>query len=174
VPVARSADQHSGRPSNSKVPLPVPLAGGDRTLAGGCRKGANREQRCPVSPAQAARSISLLIGPLNTSGCGLVHTRSRSGAAGIPAQSRARLRKSGRRFRRASCCEQVTEERLDAVITKLRPLILTTANDSPDAQSANERFSVAIDAGRTAAESGKIDPEDAEEALREMETELST
>ena len=68
---------------------------------------------------------------------------------------------------------RVTEERLDAVITKLRPLILATANDGPDAQSANERFSVAIDAGRTAAASGKIDPENAEEALREMETELS-
>ena len=73
----------------------------------------------------------------------------------------------------ASCCEQVTEERLDAVITKLRPLILATANDGPDAKSANERFSVAIDAGRTAAASGKIDPANAEEALREMETELS-
>ena len=67
----------------------------------------------------------------------------------------------------------MTEERLDAMITKLRPLILATANDGPDAQSANERFSVAIDAGRTAAASGKIDPANAEEALREMETELS-
>ena len=37
-----------------------------------------------------------------------------------------------------------------------------------------EREPVAMDAGRTAAESGKIDPENAEEALREMETELST
>jgi chorismate mutase len=73
----------------------------------------------------------------------------------------------------ASCCEQVTEERLGAVITKLRPLILATANDRGDAQSANERFSVAIDAGRIAAATGKIDPEDAEEAMREMEKELS-
>jgi thiazole synthase ThiGH ThiG subunit len=74
----------------------------------------------------------------------------------------------------ASCCEEVTEERLDSVVTKLRPLVLATANDGADAASANERFSVAIDAGRTAAESGQIDPEDAEAALCEMEAQLST
>ena len=74
----------------------------------------------------------------------------------------------------ASCCEEVTEERLDSIVTKLRPLVLATANDGSDADSANQRFSVAIDAGRTAAEDGKIDPEDAEAALREMEAQLSS
>jgi predicted metal-dependent HD superfamily phosphohydrolase len=74
----------------------------------------------------------------------------------------------------ASCCEQVTEERLDSVVPKLRQLVLATANDGADAEAADERFSVALDAGRTAAESGKIDPEDAEAALSEMEVQLST
>jgi hypothetical protein len=74
----------------------------------------------------------------------------------------------------ASCCEEVTEERLSSVLTKLRQLVLATANDGTDAEVSDERFSTAIDAGRTAAESGKIDPEDAENALREMGAELST
>src|SRR5262249_26773008 len=74
----------------------------------------------------------------------------------------------------ASCCEQVTEERLTSVAPKLRQLLSATANDRADAEAANERFSAAVDAGRTAAEAGKIDPEDAEAALCEMEEQLST
>jgi hypothetical protein len=73
----------------------------------------------------------------------------------------------------ASCCEEVTEDRLNSVAAKLRHLVLATANDGADAEAASERFSAAIDAGRTAAESGKLDPEDAETALQEMEAQLS-
>jgi hypothetical protein len=73
----------------------------------------------------------------------------------------------------ASCCELVTEDRLNSVVPKLRHLLLSAANDGADAEAANDRFATAIDAGRSAAESGKIDPEDAESALSELETQLS-
>jgi hypothetical protein len=73
----------------------------------------------------------------------------------------------------ASCCEEVTEERLNSLVPQLQRLVLVTADDRADAEAANERFSVAIDAGRTAAENGKIDPEDAEAALTEVETQLA-
>jgi hypothetical protein len=73
----------------------------------------------------------------------------------------------------ASCSEQVTEQRLDSAATKLRQLVLATANDGADAEVAYERFSVAVEAGQTAAEMGKIDPEDAVAALTEMEEQLA-
>ncbi len=73
----------------------------------------------------------------------------------------------------ASCCEQVTEERVTSVAAKLRQLVSATAEDVADAEAANERFSAALEAGKTAAESGRIDPEQAEAALVELEEELS-
>ena len=73
----------------------------------------------------------------------------------------------------ASCCEQVTEERVTTVAVKLKQLVSATAEDRADAEAANERFSAALEAGKTAAESGKIDPEQAEAALVELEEELS-
>jgi hypothetical protein len=73
----------------------------------------------------------------------------------------------------ASCSEQVTEQRLDSAATKLRQLVLATANDGADAEVAYERFSAAVEAGQTAAEMGKIDPEDAAAALTEMEEQLA-
>ena len=42
-----------------------------------------------------------------------------------------------------------------------------------DAEAAKEQFSVALEAGKSAAESGKIDPEHAEAALIELEQQLS-
>ncbi len=73
----------------------------------------------------------------------------------------------------ASCCEQVTEERVNSVAVKLRQLVSATADDVADAEAANEQFSAALEAGKTAAESGRIDPEHAEAALIELEEQLS-
>ena len=72
----------------------------------------------------------------------------------------------------ASCCEQVTEERVNAVAVKLRELVAATADDDSDADLANEQFSAALEAGRTAVESGRIDAEQAEVALNELEQKL--
>ena len=72
----------------------------------------------------------------------------------------------------ASCCEQVTEERINAVAVKLRELVAATADDETDADLANGHFSAALERGKTAVESGRIDPEWAEVALKELEEEL--
>ena len=73
----------------------------------------------------------------------------------------------------ASCCEQVTEERVNAVAVKLRDLVAAAADDDSGADLANEQFSAALEVGKTAVESGRIDPEQAEGALNELEEELS-
>ena len=73
----------------------------------------------------------------------------------------------------ASCCEQVTEERVNAVAIKLRELVAATADDDSDVDLANEQFSAALEAGKTLVESGRIDPEQAEVALNELEQQLS-
>ena len=73
----------------------------------------------------------------------------------------------------ASCCEEVTEERINAVAVRLRELVAATADDDTDADLANEQFSAALEMGKTAVESGRIDPERAEAALIELEGELS-
>ena len=73
----------------------------------------------------------------------------------------------------ASCCEQVTEERVNAVAVKLRELVASAADDDSDADLANEQFSTALEEGKTAVESGRIDPEQAEAALNELEQKLS-
>jgi hypothetical protein len=72
----------------------------------------------------------------------------------------------------ASCCEQVTEERVNAVTTKLRQLVSATADNTADADTANAQFSAALEAGKTAVEIGRIDPEHAEAALTELEQQL--
>ena len=73
----------------------------------------------------------------------------------------------------ASCCEEVTEERINAVAVKLRELVAATADDDSDADLANEQFSAALEEGKTAVESGRIDPEQADVALNELEQQLS-
>jgi len=73
----------------------------------------------------------------------------------------------------ASCCEQVTEERINAVAVKVRELVAATADGYTDADLANEQFSAALEVGKTAVESGRIDPEQAEVALNELEQQLS-
>ena len=73
----------------------------------------------------------------------------------------------------ASCCEQVTKERVNAVTAKLRQLVSTAADNAADADAADEQFSAALDAGKMAVEIGRIDPEEAEAALTELEQQLS-
>jgi len=73
----------------------------------------------------------------------------------------------------ASCREQVTDERINVVAVKVRQLVAAMAADDSDADLANQQFSAALEAGKTAVESGKIDPEQAEVALNELEQELS-
>ena len=73
----------------------------------------------------------------------------------------------------ASCCEQVTQDRLASVALKLRQLVSANADDVADAETANEQFSAAVEVGKTAVESGRIDPEHAEAALTELEQQLS-
>jgi len=73
----------------------------------------------------------------------------------------------------ASRCEQVTEERVNAVSAKLRQLVSAAADDAVDADAANQQFSVALEAGKTAVEIGRIDPEHAEAALIEIEQQLN-
>jgi thiazole synthase ThiGH ThiG subunit len=73
----------------------------------------------------------------------------------------------------ASQCEQVSEERLNAVALKARDAVMATAHDAADAEAAGELFSAAVDAGRMAAESGKVHPEAVESALSEIEQRLS-
>jgi hypothetical protein len=58
----------------------------------------------------------------------------------------------------AACCEEVTEERVSSVTTKLRQLVSATADDTADADAADREFSAALEAGKTAVESGRIDP----------------
>jgi hypothetical protein len=57
--------------------------------------------------------------------------------------------------------------------SKLRKLVEATADDDTDADLANEQFSAALEEGKTAVESGRIDPEQAEVALNELEQKLS-
>ena len=73
----------------------------------------------------------------------------------------------------ASCCDQVTEERVSAVAVKLRKLVTATAEDDSDAELAHEQFFAALEAGKTAVESGRIDAEQAEVALNELEQKLA-
>jgi hypothetical protein len=72
----------------------------------------------------------------------------------------------------ASCCEEVTEERVNAVSAKLRQLVSTAADGAADADAADEQFSVALEAGKAAVGMGRIDPEQAETALSEIEQQL--
>jgi hypothetical protein len=71
-------------------------------------------------------------------------------------------------------CELVTEDRFNAVAEKVKNVVLARANDPADAEAASERLTAAVEAGRTVAESGRIDPDMAETAFIEMEDRLLT
>jgi hypothetical protein len=72
----------------------------------------------------------------------------------------------------ASCCERVTEERVGYIARRLREVVLSSAANQADAKAAGDRLAAALDAGRTAVETGKIDPQDAEAVLVELEHRL--
>ena len=72
----------------------------------------------------------------------------------------------------ASCCEQVSEGRVNAVTAKLRQLVSAAADNPADADAADEQFCAALEDGKTAAEIGRIDPEQAEATLTELEQQL--
>ena len=63
---------------------------------------------------------------------------------------------------------------VNAVAVQLRELVAAAADDDSDADLANEQFSAALEEGKTAVETGRIDPEQAEVALNELEQKLST
>jgi hypothetical protein len=73
----------------------------------------------------------------------------------------------------ASQCELASEERINALAVKARNAVMATAYDAADAEAADELFSAAGESGRTAAESGKVDPDAVETALNEIEQRLS-
>src|SRR5260370_21913913 len=73
----------------------------------------------------------------------------------------------------ASQWERVSEERLNAVAVKARNAVMVTAHDEADAEAAEELFSAAVDAGRIAAEGGKVDSDAVESALSEIEQRLA-
>ena len=52
----------------------------------------------------------------------------------------------------ASCCEEVTEERVSSVATKLRHLVSAAAGGTADADAADREFSAALEAGKTGRE----------------------
>jgi hypothetical protein len=74
----------------------------------------------------------------------------------------------------ASHCDGVSEERLTSLAVKMKQVVLTASSDLADAAAADARFSVAIEVGIAAAENGNIDLDAAENALDEVEEELST
>jgi hypothetical protein len=74
----------------------------------------------------------------------------------------------------ASQCDEVTEERFNAVVEKVKTVVLARANDDADAAAASERLSAAVEAGRTVVENGAIDAASAESAFNEMEDRLLT
>jgi hypothetical protein len=74
----------------------------------------------------------------------------------------------------ASCCAEVTEDRLNATAAKAREVVCAAARNEAEADAANLRFSAALEAGIHAAEGGSIDPDTAETALSDIEQQLST
>jgi hypothetical protein len=69
-------------------------------------------------------------------------------------------------------CASISEERLHSVIDKARDVVLAAAGDEAEAAAAVGCFTAAFDAGQAAVESGRLDPQEAELAFRELEQEL--
>jgi hypothetical protein len=72
----------------------------------------------------------------------------------------------------ASARQHMSEQRLNSMDMKLRQVVAIMATDGADAEAADERFSAEVEAGKVAAETGMIDPENAEVALIEMESQI--
>lgn len=67
----------------------------------------------------------------------------------------------------------ISVARIMAAAGRMRDVLAATADDEDDAVSACMRFSAAVIAGRTAAESGRIGPQAAATALSEIEEDLA-
>ncbi|MBV9553062.1 MAG: hypothetical protein JO032_09750 [Alphaproteobacteria bacterium] len=72
----------------------------------------------------------------------------------------------------ASCNDDVSNARLDATAAKMKAVLTAAADDPRDAETACERFSAAVVAGRRAAQAGSIEDWAAENALQQIEADL--
>lgn len=70
-------------------------------------------------------------------------------------------------------CDSISEERLHSVVDKARDVVMAAAGNEADAAAAVGCFTAAFDTGQAAVESGRLDPQAAEQAFRELEQELS-
>jgi hypothetical protein len=73
----------------------------------------------------------------------------------------------------ASRCESVNMDRLVSTSKKAREVLETAAGESADAVAVNDRFTAGLDIGQAAVDYGKIDPQEAEKALEDLEQTLS-
>ncbi len=69
-------------------------------------------------------------------------------------------------------CGSISQERLHTVVDKARDVVMAATGDEAEAAAAAGCFSAAFDTGQAAVDSGRIDPEQAERAFRELEQEL--
>jgi hypothetical protein len=76
-------------------------------------------------------------------------------------------------FGAAACSGGVSDARLVAAAQKMRDALAAAADDEDDAKAACLRFSAAVLAGRTAAQSGRIGGQAAATALDEIEEDLA-
>jgi hypothetical protein len=72
----------------------------------------------------------------------------------------------------AACSGGISATRIMAVTGRMRDVLAATADDEDDAKAACMRFSAAVLAGRTAAQSGRIGGHAATAALGEIEEDL--
>jgi hypothetical protein len=70
-------------------------------------------------------------------------------------------------------CEQVTDERLNSLAVKMRTAVLALVDDEAEVEATSAYFTEGIEAGRSAAENGDVEPEAVETALEELEEQLS-
>ncbi len=73
----------------------------------------------------------------------------------------------------ASTCDWISQERLQSTVDKARGVVMAAARDEADAAAATGRFSAGFEIGQAAIEDGRIDPQQAENALSDLERELS-
>lgn len=69
-------------------------------------------------------------------------------------------------------CDSISQERLHTVVDKARDVVMAATGDEAEAAAVVGCFSAAFDTGQAAVDSGRIDPEQAERAFRELEQEL--
>ena len=73
----------------------------------------------------------------------------------------------------ASAARQVSETRVATATRKVRLVLQAAANDAADATAADRRLDAAVEMGRVASQEGRLDPDDAEQALAEIERKLA-